>query len=57
LILDLFNLAFVDIRFAESSSESGLTAAGKVVDAVDAGRVVLAGVARTLVNVHLAVHA
>ena len=53
----IFYLAFVNVRFTESSGESGLTAAGKVVDAVDAGGVVLARVARALVNVHLTVHA
>ena len=51
------HLALIDINFAKSSRKSRLAAAGEVVDAVDAGGIVLAGVALAFVDVHLAVHA
>ena len=51
----MFYLAFIEVCFAESSCKSGLTAAGEVVDAVDARGIVLTRVTLALVNVHLAV--
>ena len=50
------NLALVDVDLGERAGEPWQAGAGEVVDAVDAGRPVLAFVGGALVDVDLAVH-